>query len=94
MPVIDLAVQTLELAAVYTLVGVAIYLLRARLAKLEEAPIGWRLAVGFAVGALIALFMFVKGVDVLSDGLEPVALAGLLTAVVVIILVLVLRARR
>ena len=61
-------VQTLELAGVFALVGITVFLMRAHLANLNDAPLPLRLAVGFGVGALIGLFMLVRGTDVIPDG--------------------------
>lgn len=85
--------QALELAGVFTLVGITAFLLRGRVANFKGAPIGLQLVVGFSVGALIALFMLVMETDVLPDQLEPVAQPVLLAAVVVAVLVLALRER-
>ena len=86
--------QLLELVTFYALVGIAIYLFRGKLATLDEAPVWWRLAAGFAVGALIAFPMVVRGVDILSDRWEPMALTGLVTVVVVTLMVVLLRRER
>ena len=53
--------QTLELAGVFALVGITVFLMRAHFANLDDAPLPLRLAVGFGVGALIGLFMLVRG---------------------------------
>ncbi len=86
--------QTLELAGVFALVGITVFLMRAHLANLNDAPLPLRLAVGFGVGGLIGLFMLVRGTDFLPDGLEPVAAMVLMAAVVVAVIVLVRRQLR
>ena len=86
--------QTLELAGVFALVGIAMFLMRTHFANLDQAPLPFRLAVGFGAGALIGLFMLVRGTDVLPDNLEALAVMVLLAAVVVAVIVLVRRERR
>ena len=86
--------QTLELAGVFALVGIAAFLMRTQFANLNHAPLPVRLAVGFGVGALIGLFMLVRESDVLPDRLEPLAAVILLAAVVVAVVVLARRERR
>jgi hypothetical protein len=86
-------VQTLELFAVYALVALTVYLLRGQLASLDDAPLGWRLSAGCAVGAVLAFLPFVQGVDVLPDGLEPLVL-GLLVAALVFLLWVSVAVRR
>lgn len=86
--------QLLLLTGVFALVGIVALLLRGRLANLSEAPLGFRLAVGFGVGSLIALAMIVRRIDVLPDALEPMALAALVAALVVAVVGLALREYR
>ena len=86
--------QTLELAGVFALVGITMFLLRTHFANLDRAPLPLRLAVGFGAGALIGLFMLVRGTDVLPDDLEPLAVMVLLAAVFVAVIVLVRREHR
>jgi hypothetical protein len=75
----------LELIAVYSLVGVVAYLLRGRLAALDHAPVGWQLAVGSAVGALLVSLPFVQGLDVLPDSMEPVIFTAVAATLVVLV---------
>lgn len=86
--------QTLGLAAIYALVGIAAFLFRARLANLDEAPLQLRLAVGFGLGALIGLFILARGLDLLPDQLELGAVAALWAAVLVAALLVAVQARR
>ncbi len=80
--------QALELAGVCALIGMAAYSLRGRLANLNEEPLGFKLAVGFGIGAIIALFMLVRKIDLLPDDLEPLArlflTAALLAAAILV----------
>ena len=80
--------QNLEIAAVVVLFGAAAFLLRRRLRTLDDAPLGVRLGVGFSLGGLIALFVLVRGLDILPDDLEVVA-QPILFALVIAALVVV-----
>ena len=84
--------QILELIVVYALIGVTAYLLRGRLAGLNNAPIALRLGVGFVVGAVLVFPLLVKsGVDVVPDTLEPVLLAALIALLVFLVWVSAVR---
>ncbi len=86
--------QALELAGVCALIGMAAYSLRRRLSNLNDEPLGFKLAVGFGVGAIIALFMLVRGTDFMPDELEPLASIILWSAVLVTAILLARRELR
>ena len=79
---------------VYAIVGMVAILLRRRLANLDEAPLGLRLAVGFGVGVLFCLPVIVDEVNIVPDAWEPAALAALLAGAVVGVLALAFQKRR
>lgn len=78
--------QGLEVAGIYALIGIAVILLRQRLRDLDEAPLGLRLAAGFAVGAVIAAPILMRGTNLIPDRLELVVLAAGVVALVVLVL--------
>jgi len=78
-------VQTFELLAFYAIVAVTAFLLRDRLRSLGDAPVGWRLAGGFVLGAALVLPLLAKGVDVVPDGLEPLVFAALVAVLVFLV---------
>ena len=78
--------QGLEVAGIYALIGIAVILLRQRIPDLDKAPLGVRLAAGFAVGTVVAAPILMRGTNLIPDRLEPIVLAVVVSALGVLVL--------